>query len=68
MLGIISLVDKCNRLHEYNLQLENKVMPLQSQVAKLQKELRSSFKSTTTLKKKNDDLNAALSAIFGKLK
>ena len=68
MLGIISLVDKCNRLHEYNLQLENKVMPLQSQVAKLQKELRGSFKSTTTLKKKNDDLNVALSVVHRKLR
>ena len=36
-------------------------------MAKLQRELGSSFKSTTAWKKKNDDLNAMLSVVHKKL-
>ena len=61
-------MEKCDRLQEYNLQLEKQVIPLQTQVAKLQKELGSSFKSTMTLTKKNDNLNATLSTVHGKLR
>ena len=36
-------------------------------MAELQKELGSSFKSSTTLKKKCDDLNATLSSVHSRL-
>ena len=66
MLGVTALMEKCDRLQKYYLQLEKYVIPLQTQVAELQTEFRSSFKSTTTLKKKNDDLNVAVSTVYGR--
>ena len=41
---------------------------MQTQIAELQKELGSSFKSIATLKKKNDDLNVTLSVVHGRLR
>ena len=64
---MIALAEKCDHLQDYNSQLENQVTPFQTQVAELQKELGSFFKSIVSLKKKNDDLNVALSTVHSKL-
>ena len=66
MMGITVLVKKCNLLQEWSSKLEGTL--LQSKVAELKKELGSSFKSSTKLKKKNDELTTALSIVHKKYK
>ena len=68
MLKITTVVEKCDRLQDYNTQLETQMTPLQTQLAKLQKELQSSFKSFTVLKKKSDELQVALASAHGRLR
>ena len=68
MLRITALAKKCDCLQDYNTQFEGQMTPLQTQVAKLQKKLGSSFKSFTILKKKYNDLNVTLSSIHSKLR
>ena len=61
------MVEKCDRFQDYNTWLEGQVTPFQEQVAKLQKDLGSSFKSSTFLKKKYDDQALALLVVHNKL-
>ena len=65
---MVALVEKCDHLQEYNLQHKNQVTTLQTHVVELQKKFGSFFKFIATLKKKNDDLNAALSAVHRKIR
>ena len=66
MLSITTMVKKCDHLQDYNTQLEGQVTPLQAQIVKLWKKLGSSFKSSTSLKKKHDDQAITFSAIQSK--
>ena len=56
MLSISTMVEKCDRLQDYNTQLKCQVNPFQMQLTELRKELGSFFKSSTNLKRKYDDL------------